>query len=49
MSEVILKVGAFPLSDELKQAMEERGEFYIETDLSPDERTKVRQRTTIVL
>lgn len=49
MSEVILKVGAFPLSDELKQAMEERGEFYIEDELSPEERAKVRQRTTIVL
>lgn len=49
MSEVILKVGGFPLSEELKAAMEKRGEFFIDNELSPDERAAVRERTTIVL
>lgn len=49
MSEVILKVGKFPMTDELHQAMLERGEFLIDSELSDSERAAVRQRVTMVL
>lgn len=49
MSLTILKVGRFPMPEELKQSLMQYGELFVDSALSDEERVKVRERTSIIV